>query len=294
MAAASPRASPGRPFRSARASRCWRRSSIPSSWAAARRRHWPKSRAARGAGSIPRCAERSRSWPRTARSGASSGPTPCRPWSAPLSRQGRTCMSTRIISTISRLPLAKSSTQRAPTRLAIASASAIMQRSSLRKWAWPHQRPDASPCGDPARCRQARVSSKILEKPGKLEADEWHVMQNHAMHTTAILSRVTVLRDMAMIAGSHHERLDGGAIPAARRPHHFAGNPHHHGVRFLRRADGRPSLSRRHAACGSAGNHGRRSRQGDRRHLLRGAQGRRRARKLKELSAFPNVSTSCG
>ncbi len=28
------------------------------------------------------------------------------------------------------------------------------------------------------------VSSKILEKPGKLEADEWHVMQNHAMHTT--------------------------------------------------------------------------------------------------------------
>jgi len=57
------------------------------------------------------------------------------------------------------------------------------------------------------------VSSKILEKPGKLEADEWHVMQNHAMHTTAILSRVTALRDMAMIAGSHHERLDGAGYP---------------------------------------------------------------------------------
>ncbi|MBO9671373.1 MAG: HD-GYP domain-containing protein [Sphingobium sp.] len=57
------------------------------------------------------------------------------------------------------------------------------------------------------------VSSKILEKPGKLEADEWHVMQNHAAHTTAILGRIAVLGDMAMIAGSHHERLDGMGYP---------------------------------------------------------------------------------
>jgi HD-GYP domain-containing protein (c-di-GMP phosphodiesterase class II) len=57
------------------------------------------------------------------------------------------------------------------------------------------------------------VSSKILEKPGKLEADEWHVMQNHAVHTTAILSRIAALKDMAMIAGSHHERLDGAGYP---------------------------------------------------------------------------------
>jgi HD-GYP domain-containing protein (c-di-GMP phosphodiesterase class II) len=57
------------------------------------------------------------------------------------------------------------------------------------------------------------VSSAILEKPGKLEADEWHVMQNHARHTTEILSRVSALRDMALIAGSHHERLDGGGYP---------------------------------------------------------------------------------
>jgi HD-GYP domain-containing protein (c-di-GMP phosphodiesterase class II) len=57
------------------------------------------------------------------------------------------------------------------------------------------------------------VSSAILEKPGKLEADEWHVMQNHARHTTEILSRVSALRDMALIAGSHHERLDGAGYP---------------------------------------------------------------------------------
>ena len=57
------------------------------------------------------------------------------------------------------------------------------------------------------------VSSAILEKPGKLEADEWHVMQNHARHTTEILGRVSALRDMAMIAGAHHERLDGTGYP---------------------------------------------------------------------------------
>jgi HD-GYP domain-containing protein (c-di-GMP phosphodiesterase class II) len=57
------------------------------------------------------------------------------------------------------------------------------------------------------------VSSRILEKPGKLDADEWAAMQSHAELTTAVLSRVGVLRDMAMIAGSHHERLDGRGYP---------------------------------------------------------------------------------
>lgn len=57
------------------------------------------------------------------------------------------------------------------------------------------------------------ISSAILEKPGKLAADEWALMQSHASHTTAILSRVSVLRDLATIAGAHHERLDGKGYP---------------------------------------------------------------------------------
>lgn len=57
------------------------------------------------------------------------------------------------------------------------------------------------------------VSSAILEKPGKLEADEWHVMQSHATHTLRILERVGVLNDMAAIAAAHHERLDGKGYP---------------------------------------------------------------------------------
>ena len=57
------------------------------------------------------------------------------------------------------------------------------------------------------------VSSSILEKPGTLDADEWVIMKSHAAETTNILSRVSAMADMAMIAGSHHERLDGGGFP---------------------------------------------------------------------------------
>lgn len=57
------------------------------------------------------------------------------------------------------------------------------------------------------------VSSAIIEKPGPLNAEEWREMQSHADHTTHILSQIGVMHDMAMIAGSHHERLDGKGYP---------------------------------------------------------------------------------
>ncbi len=57
------------------------------------------------------------------------------------------------------------------------------------------------------------VSSAILEKPGKLDADEWAAVQTHASHTAAILGRVPAMRDYAMIAAAHHERLDGKGYP---------------------------------------------------------------------------------
>ncbi len=57
------------------------------------------------------------------------------------------------------------------------------------------------------------VSSRILEKPGKLDDAEWDEMKRHAALTTDILARVSALNDMAMIAGSHHERLDGTGYP---------------------------------------------------------------------------------
>jgi HD-GYP domain-containing protein (c-di-GMP phosphodiesterase class II) len=57
------------------------------------------------------------------------------------------------------------------------------------------------------------VNNRILDKPGRLDPDEWAIMQAHATITTDILSRIGVMRDMALIAGSHHERLDGTGYP---------------------------------------------------------------------------------
>ena len=57
------------------------------------------------------------------------------------------------------------------------------------------------------------VSNSILDKPGKLDADEWAAMQMHAAYSEMILSRIAAFGDLAAIAGAHHERLDGKGYP---------------------------------------------------------------------------------
>ena len=57
------------------------------------------------------------------------------------------------------------------------------------------------------------VSNSILDKPGKLDAQEWSAMQQHAAYTQTILSRIAAFGDLAPIAGAHHERLDGKGYP---------------------------------------------------------------------------------
>ncbi len=57
------------------------------------------------------------------------------------------------------------------------------------------------------------VSNTILDKPGKLDADEWVVMKNHATQTETILSRISAFRQLAPIAGAHHEKLNGAGYP---------------------------------------------------------------------------------
>jgi putative nucleotidyltransferase with HDIG domain len=53
------------------------------------------------------------------------------------------------------------------------------------------------------------VSNLILDKPGKLDAEEWVQMRRHPALTVKILERVGAFRDLAATAGAHHERLDG-------------------------------------------------------------------------------------
>ena len=53
------------------------------------------------------------------------------------------------------------------------------------------------------------VPNRILDKPGKLNPDEWAVIERHAYWSEQILDRVPVFREFARDAGAHHERIDG-------------------------------------------------------------------------------------
>jgi len=57
------------------------------------------------------------------------------------------------------------------------------------------------------------VPNTILDKPGKLTAEEWTVVRGHAALSEQILSRIPAFRHLAVIAGEHHERLDGQGYP---------------------------------------------------------------------------------
>jgi putative nucleotidyltransferase with HDIG domain len=53
------------------------------------------------------------------------------------------------------------------------------------------------------------VPNSILEKPGKLTADEWRVIRDHPYYTFEILNRIPGFESLSADAASHHERLDG-------------------------------------------------------------------------------------
>lgn len=57
------------------------------------------------------------------------------------------------------------------------------------------------------------VSNSVLDKPGKLDADEWVAVQAHAAYTEAILSRIGAFSELARVSAAHHERLDGKGYP---------------------------------------------------------------------------------
>jgi HD-GYP domain-containing protein (c-di-GMP phosphodiesterase class II) len=57
------------------------------------------------------------------------------------------------------------------------------------------------------------VSNSILDKPGKLDANEWAAVQCHAAYTEAILGRISHFDELARVSAAHHERLDGDGYP---------------------------------------------------------------------------------
>lgn len=61
------------------------------------------------------------------------------------------------------------------------------------------------------------IADGILFKPGKLDADEYAVMQTHVQHGVDILSKVAWLDDAVEVVRCHHERFDGSGYPAGLR-----------------------------------------------------------------------------
>jgi len=57
------------------------------------------------------------------------------------------------------------------------------------------------------------VPNSILDKQGKLDAAEWQIVQAHPRLTREILSRIRRFEQLALIAGAHHEKLDGSGYP---------------------------------------------------------------------------------
>ena len=57
------------------------------------------------------------------------------------------------------------------------------------------------------------VSNAVLDKPGKLDEDEWAAVRRHAVYTQAILGRIGPFAELAAVSAAHHERLDGRGYP---------------------------------------------------------------------------------
>ena len=57
------------------------------------------------------------------------------------------------------------------------------------------------------------ISNDILEKPGKLNSDEYKEIQNHAMGSYRLLENISGLEEIKRISSLHPEKLDGTGYP---------------------------------------------------------------------------------
>jgi putative nucleotidyltransferase with HDIG domain len=58
------------------------------------------------------------------------------------------------------------------------------------------------------------IPKEIINKPGKLDPDEWQVIKTHTIEGQKMLERVGgFMQDVGLIVRSHHERWDGGGYP---------------------------------------------------------------------------------
>ena len=61
------------------------------------------------------------------------------------------------------------------------------------------------------------VSNAILDKPARLNEAETALVQKHVGLSEEILSRIGIFQQLAVVAGAHHERLDGLGYPNGKK-----------------------------------------------------------------------------
>ena len=143
------------------------------------------------------------------------------------------------------------------------------------------------------------VSSRILDKPGKLDPEEMAAIREHPRYTHQILARVACFSGIVETAANHHERLDGNGLPprpVGLRP--LAPGAHPRGGGHLRGADRRPPVPRGDAARARAGDRARAARHravpGGRRRARGGGHGAGVDRGPRGVAARPRrTSTAC-
>lgn len=60
---------------------------------------------------------------------------------------------------------------------------------------------------------KCKIPDAILNKPGKLTAEEWAVMRRHPDYGAEIVERIEFLRGATDVVRAHHERWDGAGYP---------------------------------------------------------------------------------
>jgi putative nucleotidyltransferase with HDIG domain len=57
------------------------------------------------------------------------------------------------------------------------------------------------------------IPDSILRKPGKLDANEWEIIQKHTIHGANLVAPIKKLADVAPLIEYSHERFDGSGYP---------------------------------------------------------------------------------
>ena len=57
------------------------------------------------------------------------------------------------------------------------------------------------------------IPDKILNKPGRLDDDEFAIMKSHSQNGYNVLKEIEIAPDISLGAGCHHEKYDGSGYP---------------------------------------------------------------------------------